>query len=255
MDLAIIITTHNRNDLRLSNCLRTLLSQNTTYDYGIYIADIGSTDNLPDLLGTLNSDKLNYMYIDAEPNKALANNIALKAIDADIIVATDGYCLFQNTLVEAFCTKITNDNLLVRARRPSYAPEYLWKDTSLTPEDFETFRLQGTEWLEEELQVGLGSKRKRLFAAKREAFLNISGYDERLVNDEDIDIVRRLLQSGLVLEDITDDIAMVYQPSLEDVPLKATIGQLKKEDLEYHESYARYRKGPDRNINRDWGQI
>ncbi len=256
MDLAILIAVHNRNDLRLKNCLRTLLAQNTSRDYGIYVVDYSSTDDLSAMLGGLSSDKFFYIHVPGQDvNKAHANNVGLQALDADIVAVTDGLCLFQNTLVETLCTKATNDTLLTRIRRPSYVPEYLWKDTALTPEDFENFRLQGAEWLEEELHVAPGIKRKRLFAAKRQRFFDIKGYDERLVYDEDVDIVRRLLQSGLTLEDVSDDIAMAFQPSLDDIPTKPIIGQLQREDIDLHEAFARYKKGPERNTNIDWGQV
>lgn len=257
MDLAIIISVHNRNDLRLKNCLRTLLQQNTVYDYGIYIVDYASTDNLPSMLGVLGSNKTYYFHIDSEPlNRAHANNIALKMVDADLVCMTDGYCLFQDTLVETFCTKATEDSLMVRIRRPSYIPDYLWQDENLTPEDFEAFRQQGAEWLEEVLHVAPGVKRRRLFAVKRERLLEIRGYDERLAYDEDVDIVRRLLQSGNALVDASDDIAMAYQPSVEDREVKSILGQQQQHDLELHENFSAYiRKTTERNLNREWGVV
>lgn len=270
MDLAIIIAVHNRNDRRLENCLGTLISQDTTKDYGIFIVDYNSHDNLPQLLGQLGSDKINYLHVEKEHpfnvpcpdahcgdifNKAHANNIAIQAVDADIICATDGFCLFQDTLVETLCTKATEDSLLIRVTRPSYVPEPIWMDPDLGPADFEAFRQQGAEWLEQQ-GIAPGHKRKRLFAAKRERFMEIRGYDERLAYDEDVDVVRRLLVAGNVLVDVSDDIAMAYQPATEDRELKTTIGQLQQRDLELHEDYAaQTRKTPERNLNREWGAV
>lgn len=258
MDLAIVISVHNRNDLRLKNCLETLVLQNTTKDYGIFVVDYNSTDNLPGLLGELGSDKIHYLYVENDQyslNKAHANNIAIQAVDADIICVTDGYCLFQDTLVETFCTQATEDSLMVRVKRPSYVPEIIWQNPDLGPADFEVFRQQGAEWLEDH-GIAPGHKRKRLFAAKRQRFVEIRGYDERLKFDEDIDIVRRLLIAGNVLVDVSDDIAMAYQPAVEDREIQSIEGRLQYRDLELHEEYAvQVRQTPERNLNKEWGVI
>lgn len=259
MDLAIVISVHNRNDLRLKNCLGTLILQDTTRDYGVFIVDYNSIDNLPQMLGEIGSDKVNYLHVEQDSeavfNAAHANNIAIQAVDADIICVTDGYCLFQDTLVETFCTKATEDSLMARIRRPSYVPEPIWTDQNLGPTDFEVFRAQGAEWLQEH-GIAPGHKRKRLFAAKRDRFLDIRGYDERLTYDEDIDIVRRLLIAGNVLVDVSDDVAMAYQPATEDREIRETLGRLQLRDLKLHEEYAaQVRKTPERNLNREWGIV
>ena len=257
MDLAIVIATHNQNNLRLKNCIRTFLYQETTHSYGIYIIDYASTDNLRPTLEELGSDKIFYLHVDKEPlNKAHANNIALKVIDADIICVTDGYCIVPMQTVEYLCTETKDDTLLLYVRRPYFIPENLWSDSSITPADYERLRTADTQWLDENMAIGLGPHKKRLFAARRQRFIEINGYDESLAYDEDVDIVRRLLQHGCILTDLSLYIDAAYQPSQEDWIAKPIQGPLKKLDMSRGEAHsALWRKDPRRNLNQEWGVL
>lgn len=256
MDLAIIISVHNQNNLRLKNCLRMWLYQETTHDYGIYIIDYASNDDLRSTLQELGSDKIFYLSTDEDLTKPRANNIALRAIEADIVCVCDPYCLVPKQTVEYMCSEITDDILMLYTRRLYFIPESMWQDSNTTPEDYERLRTAPTEWLDENLQIGIGPCKKPLFAAKRQRFVEIRGFDESLGVDEDVDIVRRLLQRGLALVDLSQLIDVAYQPSSEDRSVKPIRCIQEKKDMAKSEASASlWRNDPIRNTTIEWGQI
>jgi len=256
MDLAIIVSVHNRNDLRLKNSLRTFLYQETSHSYGIYIVDYASSDDLRSMLQELGSDKIFYLSVDNDIGKPRANNVAIRATEADIICLTDGYCIVPMQTVESICTETKEDTLLLYAKRPYFVPETIWQDPNLTPVDYEYLRQQATDWLSQEMQIGIGPSKKPLFAVKRQRLLEINGYDETLEIDEDVDIVRRLLQRGCVLSDMSQLIDIAYQPSSNDLVDKATKGlQQHRDNVRSDSSAALWRFDPVRNVGTEWGQI
>jgi len=256
MDLAFIIAVHNQNNLRLKNCLNLLLYQQTTHSYSIYIVDYASNDNLKAMLQTLNTDKVFYLSTSEDIGKPRSYNVAIRSADADIVCVIDSYCTVPMQTVESICTGIVDDTLLVYMKRPYFIPEVVWQDPNLTPADYEYYRKQATDWLDKEMQIGIGPSKKPLFAVKRQRLLEINGYDETLAVDEDVDIVRRLLQRGCVLTDLSQVIDIAYQPSAEDWADKPVKGVLEHKDVYKAESSAAlWRNDPIRNIDIEWGQV
>jgi hypothetical protein len=263
VDLAIIMAVHNRNDLRLKNSLRTLLYQETTYSYEIYIVDYASDDNLRSMLQELNSDKILYLFTDKDIGKHRAINIAIKAAtNADTICVIEEHVIVPMQTVESICTATHEDTLFVYLRRPYFIPECVWQDPSMTPADYERFRVMPTEELAQTMQIGIGPSKKSLFAVKRQRVIEIGGYDELLTSrsststDEDVGIVRRLLQHGCVMTDMSELIDIAYQPLAEDWAAQASLGVLEHRDIRVVEaSAALFRNDPIRNVGIEWGQI
>ena len=265
MDLAIIMAVHNRNDLRLKNMLRTFLYQETTHSYEIYIVNYASDseDNLRPMLQELNSDKILYLSTNEDIGKHRAINVAIKAAtDADIVCIVEGHMVVPMQTVESICTATKEDTLLVHLRRPYFIPEGIWRDPNVTPADFERLRVMPTEELADTMQIGIGSCKKSLFAVRRQRLIEIGGYDEALTTrssgstDEDVNIVRRLLQHGCVMTDMSQLIDIAYQPSMEDLEAQAALGVLKHRDIRAVDGCAALlRNDPTRNVGIEWGQL
>jgi glycosyltransferase involved in cell wall biosynthesis len=258
MDLAIIISVHNQNNQRLMNCVKTFLYQETTHSYGIYVVDYNSTDGLKEALQSLGSDNVFYLAVNKGTDFSVshANNIAIKGVEADIVCMVNSYSIVPMQTIEFLCTETKDDTLLVYLRKPYFVPEPIWQDPAMTPADYERFRVAPTDWLDQNLHIGIGPHKKMLFAAKRQRIIEIAGYDEDLLYDEETDITRRLLQHGCVLTDLSQLIDVAYQPSTEDWEAKTIMGPLKVQDVHRGERTSAYkRKDPIRNWNREWGVI
>ena len=256
MDLAVVISVHNQNNLRLKNCLRTWLYQETSHSYGIYIVDYASDDNLRTMLQELGSDKIFYLSTENDIGKPRANNVAIRAVDADIVCLCEPYCVVPMQTVEFICSGTTDDTLMLYTRRPYYVPEIMWSNPNVGPVDYERLRLGPPAYLAETFQIGIGPSKKILFAAKKERFVEINGFDETLEVDEDVDIVRRFLQRGLVLTDLAQLIDVAYQPSVDDKVVKLTRGIKERNDVFKSEaSAALWRNDPIRNTTIEWGQL
>lgn len=255
MKLAIIMTIHNRNDQRLKNCLRSLIAQNTTHDYEVLVVDYGSTDNLPQLIGELNSDKILYLHVDGDPmNVSHGNNVALQATEADYICVTDGYTVFQSNFVDSAIGEAGDNLILVCTSRQYYMPEtYILQgegaDLDIV-DDFESCLLLDG--------VGLGPPRSQtiLLVMERQRLAEIRGYDEDLTAAEDIDILRRMLASGAFLARLDDDTSFIYQTFSQTAEDKETKGQAEQVCVDWSDSKAALRrKSPIRNIGREFGAL
>jgi len=257
MDVAVVISVHNENNLRFKNCLRTLLYQETTHDYGVYIVDYASTDNLQSMLQELGSDKLFYVYVDKEPlNKAHANNIAIQSVDANIICFLDPYCIVPMQTIEAIYTHAIDEGLMLYIRKPYFVPEPMWQNLLMTPEDFEQLRTQDTQVLNDDFDIGIGPHKKQLYAIKRDRLVEIRGFDEQLSYGEDTDVIRRLLLSGNILIDLSQYIDIAYQPSVADREGKSEIATSRLIDVRKSENAAILKKSdPLRNLNTEWGAL
>jgi hypothetical protein len=159
-------------------------------------------------------------------------------------------------IVEYICSGTIDDILMLYTRRPYFVPESMWSDPNMGPADYERLRTAPTDYLAENFQIGLGPTKKPLFAAKKERFIEIGGYDETLEVDEDVDIVRRLLQRGLVLTDLAQLVDIAYQPAEDDRIIKLLRGVKECNDVFKSEaSAALWRNDPIRNVGVEWGQL
>jgi len=258
MDVAVVISTYNRNDLRLKNCLRSLLLQNTQHNYQVYVIDYGSTDNLVQMLGELNSNRIQYLYINRKPfNRSRANNIAIKSVQAPLLCFTDGYCIFRSTFINTMVEKYFASAVMTYASLPHYIPEvYLVNPDVDIVANMEYYISQGWEWLEER-GVGHGPRKEHTFAADRDLLLQVQGYNEELLHDEeDTDMVRRLSGAGGVSTDISQDTLLGYQVYKKDPERKIEQGRLQHQDIAFAEQLSAFRRNsPERNTNREWGQL
>jgi glycosyltransferase involved in cell wall biosynthesis len=258
MDVAVVISTYNRNDLRLKNCLRSLLLQNTQHNYQIYVIDYGSTDNLAQMLGELNSNRIQYLYVNRTPfNHSHANNIAIKNVQAPLLCFTDGYCVFRNTFINTIVEKYFPNTVMVYASLPYYIPEvYLTNPDIDIVANMEYYLSQGWDWLEER-GVGRGLHKEHTFAADRDLLLQVQGYNEELLHDqEDTNMVRRLLGAGGMPTDISQDTLLGYQAFKKDAEVKVEQGRLQHQDIAFAEQLSAFRRNsPERNTNREWGQL
>lgn len=255
IDIAIVIVVRNRNDRRFKMCLRSLLRQQTSCAWEIYVIDYGSTDNLPTMLGELSSDKINYLYVNKEPfNKGHGHNIGIRAVDAHHVLFIDPSCIFQNNLLETVHMQGDYSVMLKDIRKAAYVPENIVEDDEVDiVEDFELYMNQPD--VLEENGVGLGPKGKRVFAVEQEVLLRIRGFNEDLLNDDEVDIVRRSLLAGAVLVNISDKVGAAYLTSSQARSQRAEEGLAKQKDVHHAEAMAAWRKGPVVNLNREWGQI
>jgi len=257
MDVAVVISIYNRNDLRLRNCLRSLLLQDTQHDYQVYIIDYGSTDNLVQMLGGLSSNRIQYLYVNRTPfNRSRANNIAIKSVQVPLLCFTDGYCIFRNTFVNTMVEKYSSNVVMTYASLPYYIPEiYLTNPDVDIVANMEYYISQGWDWLEER-GVGHGLRKEHTFAADRDLLLQVRGYNEELLHDEeDTDMVRRLWGAGGVPVDISQNTLLGYQVYKKDPESKIEQGRLQRQDVAFAEQLNAFRRNsPERNTNREWGQ-
>ena len=258
MDVAVVIAIHNRNDLRLKNCLRSLLLQNTQHDYQIYVIDYGSNDNLVQMLGGLNSNRIEYLYVNRTPfNRSRGNNIAIRNTEVPLLCFTDGYCIFRSTFINTVIEKYFSSAVMTYASLPHYIPEVYLTDPNVDiVANMEYYISQGWDWLEER-GVGRGPRKEHTFAADRDLLLQIQGYNEELLHDdEDTDMIRRLLGAGGIPTDISQDTLLGYQVFKRDPESKIEQGRLQYQDVALSEQLNAFRRNsPERNTNREWGQI
>jgi glycosyltransferase involved in cell wall biosynthesis len=251
MDLAIIISVYNRNDIRLKNCLKSLIAQNTSQEYAIYIVDYGSDDNLPIMLSELGSDLINYLYVDKTPfNRSHANNIAIKSIDAPLVAVLDGYCLFSNNFVESLIPQAGSHSIVTCTAQPLVIPE-IYLDQADLIENLD-------DYLQEEGVGTVPGLRRRSYQLilDRQVLLDIGGYDEDLLFSEDIDILRRVLRGGTALVRLDDLTHIWHQASSEDLEDKEERGQQDDTYANRAERITAFRrKSVIRNFNREWGAV
>jgi len=250
--LAIIITVHNRNDKRLKNCLRSLIAQDTVQDYEIFVVDYASTDDLPSMIGELNSDKILYVHVDKPTvNISHGNNIAIQNTDAEWICVTDGNFVFQNNFVDNVFATMGQNLILVCTGRPYYVPEmYIENETYDFVVDFDTALTAPG--------VGKGSLRPQssILVMERERTLEIRGYDEEVVAAEDTDILRRFLTSGAFLTRLDTNTSLIYQTFTQAPEVKQAKGQAELVNLSQAEGKAALRrKSPIRNLGREFGVL
>lgn len=251
-ELAIIISVHNRNDCRLRCCLRSLLAQNTSHTYEVFVVDYGSDDNLEAMLTELDSDIINYAHIDRTPfNRAHANNIALLNTDATLICITDGYYVFQSNFVEAVFENATINSVLTCTSRPTVIPQiYVESETiDIVEQMDEVLAMDG---------VGPGPMRGSTYVLvmDRAGLLRIRGYDEDLLCGEDVDILRRMLAAGSILVRLDQNTTVAYQAFKMEPEEKQQIGKAEQRHIAQSDAMAAYRrKSPERNLGREFGQV
>lgn len=249
--LAIVITVHNRNDVRLKNCLRSLVAQQTSHEYEVYVVDYGSTDDLPSMIGEIASDKILYVHVDQEPlNKSHGNNIAIKATEADYICVTDGYLIFQSNFVDAAINEMGNNLIAVSTARPFYLPE-VYQNQQVDPvEDFHNcLHADG---------CGRGPVRPQshLMVMERSRLMEIRGYDEAIPYAEDIDMLHRMLASGAFLTRLDDDTSFIYQTFTMDPEEKRLKGRRENECIQASDAQEAFRrKSPIRNLGEEFGVL
>lgn len=258
--LAIVLTLHNQNEIRVKNCLRSLAVQQTTYEYGVYVVDYGSTDGMADTIGEIGSDKIFYMHIDRPTyNISHAHNIAIQMVEAHHFCMMDEHLIARDDMVQKIMDVHQQHELLMvkGVTKPLYVPE-VYLDAEIHPDVDLVAELNqhGTECLYVLQGVGSGPRNKRVFVTEKEPLVRIRGYDEDLVYDEDSDVVRRLAQSGVYLVPFPEEILAVYQVRLADAEYRRIVGPKLNRELQLSESQASLRrKTPERNLNREWGQI
>lgn len=253
--LAIVITVHNRNDQRLRNCLRSLVAQTTVHDYEIFVVDYGSTDNLPQMIGEIGSNKILYLHVNKSPvNTAHGNNVAIQATNADYVCVTDGYTVFQSNFVDTAMAEAGTNTVLVCTGRQYYMPEtYLTQGIGSGLDivnDFEScLQLDG---------VGLGPPRPQstLLVMEHKRLMEIRGYDEDITAAEDVDILRRMLASGAFLAKLDNATSFIYQTFTQIAADKESRGRKEQECLKQSTGKeALRRRSPIRNLGRAFGAL
>jgi glycosyltransferase involved in cell wall biosynthesis len=200
--VSVILATRNRAAL-LQQALESLARQETAgaFTYEIIVADNGSTDHTPSVVRSIRSAAPVTYLRDERPGKPYAVNTALShargaviALTDDDIIADPGWLLalwrtLQETNAEAIAGRILP---LWVDGRPSWATDHQFMRlggvgcVDFGPERFDVGGYRGYFWW-------VGGN----IAIRREVFVRMGGYDERLLRGQDVALLRCCQRAGV----------------------------------------------------------
>ncbi|MCD6434566.1 MAG: glycosyltransferase [Candidatus Diapherotrites archaeon] len=169
----------------IAKCLHSLLNQTRQFDE-IIVVDDGSTDNslqiVKNIAKKVRSTKIKIIELE-HGERSRARNIGAKNTDADIICFAEADCIYNKRWLEFILKEFSKGKDAVADELRVYKPRTF---IGRLNQEFNRCRF----------------KRYKPFAAwcfRREVFLKLKGFDEKLSCAEDLDIAIRLKNQGFKL--------------------------------------------------------
>lgn len=189
--ISVILPTHNRAHL-LGRAVRSVLAQ----DYSkleVIIVDDASSDETQQLAGTISDPRVRYIRRHAQGGAGAARNTGIAA-------ATGTLVAFQDSDDEWLADKLTRQLAILDAAGPgvamvcgTYVARFRdGREITVAPEadgrrgEFETELLSGFRFI------------TPTWLVRRDALERAGGFDERLPNREDWELVFRIIEQGAI---------------------------------------------------------
>jgi len=201
IDFSIIIPAKNE-ETNIAQCLDSINA--VTFDHNrfeVVVVDNGSTDRTVDVANEKGAKVL------VQPDLTISGlrNFGASRSSGTILVFLDADCTVQNNWLDAAAVYIDDRNLACFGSPPVVPDDATWVQKTWFNIRKKKNSVEEVEWLES----------MNMFVP-RQAFLAVSGFNERLVTCEDYDLSIRLQKHGRILAD--QRIIAVHHGEARDIP-------------------------------------
>lgn len=183
--ISVIIPSYNREVL-IIKAIESILHQTYT-DFEILVIDDASTDNTKEAIDNLKNDKIIYYKLDKNSGQCVARNYGIKRAKGEYIafLDSDDEWLPDKLKLQIDCFKKANDKLGA-VYGYSYSKDVIKDETILIKPKY----FRGSIY--DKFLEGFCPPTPSIFLVKKEALLNVDGFDEKLITFVDLDLWLRL---------------------------------------------------------------
>ena len=194
LDLSIILPIRNEREY-ISSALDSILNQTKLDKYEIIISDGCSNDGTLDIVCKYISNNSN-IYLIENPSKIVSTgfNLALNDAKGDIIIRIDGHCEITQNYIEKCCNLLKEtDADIVGGVIQTISSGLIGNAISIAQSS--PFGVGGVKFRRIDLDKGSYVDTLAFGAHRRELFVDIGGYDEEMVCNQDDEFNNRVLQA------------------------------------------------------------
>ena len=185
--ISVIIPTLNEEDYIL-NCLQSIRENNFRKDYEIIVVDCGSTDKT-----VLKANELADKVILSSRGVSIQRNAGVRVASFDKIVFTDA----DITVKKNWLSKM---NYLLDYNDLVYGPAHVLSEQKII-ERLSEYSVEFRDFFNHLPINFLKMVNGANIGVRKKFFLELGGFDERKVSNEDLDIVLRALKKGVICYD------------------------------------------------------